>query len=124
MQRGRSTDNAVDIKVEFSAFASRRGAGGVTTMLSKVLCVSILLFLSGCPCLGHRNARLADFNFSVLHPHEVVVYKPVGGAAPANDRIFIYLALQNDDTKGRPLCFCKSDGEQFKRGFFSPGHKL
>ncbi|HYD05915.1 MAG TPA: hypothetical protein VEC60_09320, partial [Reyranella sp.] len=51
------------------------------------------------------STDLQSYQFEVLHPRELVIYKPVAGVAPQSDRAFIYLALQNNSAQNAPFCF-------------------
>ncbi|WP_374652317.1 hypothetical protein [Dongia sp.] len=82
------------------------------------IAISALLVLSGCACWS-KPSSIGEYQFSVLHPRAVSIYKPVAGLPPSDDRLFLYLALQNDGRPEAPLCFaCWS--EDSKRWQWTP----
>jgi hypothetical protein len=94
----------------------------LSRLLRVVAAATASLGLGGCACLSSGNIG-DDRPFTIFHPHEVVIYKPQAGVPPADDKVFVYLAIQNNARPNAPMCFAnwRSDANTWEANF---GHDL
>lgn len=91
-------------------------------VLARVFSAALAALAAGCACLS-APADLQSIQFSVYHPAAVVLYKPIAGTAPPDERAYLYLALQNDSAADVPICLAcwnQSDG----RWRWTPWHDV
>lgn len=79
--------------------------------------------LLGASCTCAEPEQIDQLRFSVYHPRAVTIYKPDAGIPPSNDRVFVYLALQNDSRPNNPMCFACWDSYH-QNWSWEPFHNL
>jgi len=67
--------------------------------------ILIMLASSGCSCFPPRTGSLDDYEFAVFHPQSVEIYKPLASEPPLNEKVYIYLRLDNTSAARTPMCF-------------------
>jgi hypothetical protein len=68
-----------------------------------------MISLSGlaisCSCINSRFVDLDKMDYSLYYPDELVVYRPTAGSPPNKDRLYGYLAFQNESKTDEAFCF-------------------
>ena len=91
----------------------------IPTIFNRVFIISLLLLInvvmtSGCACILASKPSLKDYTFKVYRPSKVIIYKAIAGIKPEEDKVFIYLAVENESATEQPLCMAHFDSKTQK----------